>query len=90
MAATLKLRAEGFDELACWIEHKDRRMILLISSSFVNHVQVASFVDGHIMSRLPGVFVRQLSKRMVHAKLIFAFADNGFFISSTGGRHGRS
>ncbi len=43
--AALKLLAERSDVFTGGIEHEDRRMILEFFSSFVDHIQIARFVD---------------------------------------------
>ena len=72
VAAALKLLAERADEFAVVVEHEDRRVILLILVPFVDHVQVAGFVERDVVRRLPRVLVRQL--RPVVQRFVFVFA----------------
>ena len=53
VTAALKLIAERAHEPALAIEHKNRRMILQIGSSFVDHVQIATSIHSDVVRRLP-------------------------------------
>ena len=55
MAAALELITEGANEFALLIEHKNGRMILQVLPTFMNDVQQALGIHGHIMGGLPYV-----------------------------------
>ena len=84
VAAALELITEGANEFALLIEHKNGRMILQVLPTFMNDVQQALGIHGHIMGGLPCVLGWQLREAVLHLVLVFPFADDHLFGSFVG------
>ena len=89
MPAALKVLAERPHVLPVGIEHEDRRMILLVFVSFVNHIQIAGLVERHIVRRLPRELIRQLRPVVNHFIFVLAFAQNERRLGLLRGENGR-
>jgi hypothetical protein len=84
MATTLKLGSEGPDEFSGRVKYEDGRVIFLIPSAFMNHIQISCAIQSDIVSGLPGVLVRKLAKGMVDAIFVITVSDQDFGVSAAG------
>src|SRR4051812_21152222 len=89
VTATLELVAERADKLSVRIENENGRVVLLVFVALVDHVQVACFVEGHVVCRLPRVLLRQLWPVVQRFVLVLTAAENDGGIGLLGGKNGR-
>lgn len=76
VAAALEFLAEGADVFALGIEHENGGVVLLILVAFVDHIQIAGFVERHVVRSLPGELVGQLRPIVFDFVLVLALAQD--------------
>ena len=75
VTTALELTSEGFDELTRRIKNKNSGVILLILVPFVNHIETTVLIHRHVVSDLPGVFVRESHPVIDDLILVIPFPD---------------
>jgi hypothetical protein len=76
MTASLKLISERTHEFALGIKHEYGWVILQVLAAFMNDVDQAVSVHRHVVSGLPGVFIRQLRPVVQHFISVITGADD--------------
>ena len=91
MTAALKLVAECPYEFSFRVKDKNRRVIFLVLTSFMNYVKIIVFVDSDIVGSLPRVLFRELCPVVINSIGIFTITKDYLFgMRFAGGENGGS